>query len=133
MLIPVLGMSESLSKEVAPFNISVLLVEPGSFKTNLLSALVKPAGGHTTEYKEVGKMLEAFTGVGSQQGDPQKAAARIFETVVGEGMGGILKGKVFRLPLGEDCVQRMEAKIRSLTSDLRLAKEVALSTKFDAK
>ena len=125
------GMSESLLKEVARFNISVLLVEPGAFKTNLLFSMVKPATGHTPEYEEVEKVLQCFTDVRTQKGDPDKAAARIIEAVVGEGTGGALKGKALRLPLGEDCVQRMDAKIENLIADLRMSREIALSTDFD--
>ena len=67
---------------------------------------------------------------GQQPGDPAKAAARIFEAVSGQGMAGHLKGKVLRMPLGDDCVERFEVKIKSMGEDLENVTEVAGSTSF---
>ncbi|KAJ6011692.1 Short-chain dehydrogenase/reductase SDR [Penicillium canescens] len=44
------GMSESLARELAPFNIRVLLVEPGSLRTNFWTAYVEPAAGVNKGY-----------------------------------------------------------------------------------
>jgi short-subunit dehydrogenase len=43
---------ESLSKEVAPCNITCLIVEPGGFRTNFLNALATPAKGLTAAYQD---------------------------------------------------------------------------------
>lgn len=66
---------------------------------------------------------------GIQQGDPEKAAARILDVVAGTGLGKNL-GHVLRLPLGDDCVKRFEAKIEALRADLERTREIAATTAF---
>jgi NAD(P)-dependent dehydrogenase (short-subunit alcohol dehydrogenase family) len=128
------GLSESLARELAPLGIAVLLVEPGSFRTNFWRAVQLNETGLSEPYRDgpVGDVLNRFGSVvGQQRGDPEKAAARIFEVVAGEGEAGQLKGRILRLPLGPDCVQRLEKKLKSVSSDLEAARKVAMSTDFD--
>ncbi|KAK6837489.1 hypothetical protein RU639_001581 [Aspergillus parasiticus] len=128
------GLSESLSRELSPFNISVLVVEPGAFRTNFLSAVQRNESGLSEPYKggPVDTMLGNFESAqGKQKGDPEKAIARIFEVVTGEGAAGGLKGKILRLPLGPDCVQRMQAKLDKANADLNAAREFALNTNYE--
>jgi NAD(P)-dependent dehydrogenase (short-subunit alcohol dehydrogenase family) len=127
------GLSEALARELVPFNISVLLVEPGAFRTNFLAAAQINKSGLSEPYKDgpVDVVLGKFEGAnGKQIGDPAKGVARIFEVVTGEGFGGALKGKILRLPLGSDCVTRLENKLASVSGDLKLAREISLSTDF---
>lgn len=125
------GLSESLARETAPFNVNVLIVEPGAFRTNFLSAIAVPNKPHTEDYKTVKAVFDKFeTMAGQQKGDPTKAAARIYEAVSGQGMAGGLKGKVLRMPLGEDCMERFEVKIKNMSEDLKAVREAALSTNF---
>ncbi|SPQ26579.1 b0a0215d-3773-4c25-9af7-1553c807da22 [Thermothielavioides terrestris] len=124
------GLSESLARELAPLGIAVLLVEPGSFRTNFWRAVQLNETGLSEPYRDgpVGDVLNRFGSVvGQQRGDPEKAAARIFEVVAGEGEAGQLKGRILRLPLGPDCVQRLEKKLKSVSSDLEAARKVAMS------
>lgn len=128
------GLSESLARELAPFNVSVLIVEPGAFRTNFLNAVQRNETGLSQAYVggPVNVVLDKFdTMQGTQKGDPIKGVARIFEAVTGEGQAGGLKGKILRLPLGPDCVERIEAKLKSVSNDLEAAREVALSTNCD--
>lgn len=125
------GMSESLAREVEPFNVRVLIVEPGVFRTNFLAAAQTSKIGVSEPYKTgpVQAMLDRLEAInGKQTGDPKKAVARMFEVVTGEGMAGGLKGEVLRLPLGPDCVSRMEAKLKRVEADLEKSREVAFST-----
>ncbi|KAF4229631.1 hypothetical protein CNMCM8980_007197 [Aspergillus fumigatiaffinis] len=127
------GLSESLARELDPFNISVLLVEPGAFRTNFLAAAVKNETGLSETYRgtPVDAALCKFDSLqGTQRGDPLKGVARVFEVVAGEGQAGPLKGKILRLPLGSDCVERVEAKLKSLSHDLDATREAALSTDY---
>ncbi|GIJ86495.1 hypothetical protein Asppvi_005384 [Aspergillus pseudoviridinutans] len=127
------GLSESLARELDPFNISVLLVEPGAFRTNFLAAAVKNETGLSETYRgtPVDAALSKFDSLqGTQRGDPLKGVARVFEVVTGEGQAGSLKGKILRLPLGSDCVERIEAKLKSLSHDLDATREAALSTDY---
>lgn len=127
------GLSESLARELAPFDISLLVVEPGAFKTNFLAAAAKNETGLSEPY--IGGPVDVALGKfdtmhGTQRGDPLKGVARVFEVVTGEGQAGSLKGKILRLPLGSDCVERIEAKLKSLSHDLEASREVALSTDY---
>ncbi|KAL4862135.1 hypothetical protein BDV12DRAFT_207441 [Aspergillus spectabilis] len=128
------GLSEALSKEVAPFGIDVLIVEPGAFRTNFLSAVQKPENPLSEPYK--GGVVDAVLGKfeaaqGRQRGDPAKGVKRVYEVVTGTGEAGALKGKVLRLPLGPDSVERIETKTKKLQADIDAARSVALSTDFD--
>ncbi|PGH19648.1 hypothetical protein AJ80_03803 [Polytolypa hystricis UAMH7299] len=127
------GISESLAKELAPFNIRVLLVEPGAFRTQFLTARVKPAAGLTEEYKDtpvdtVLKNMDAMNG--KQPGDPDKAATRIIEMINGTGMAEGKTG-LLRLLLGPDCLRRAKAKTIGLLENLDAMEEIALSTNYD--
>ncbi|KAL6715469.1 hypothetical protein ACLMJK_006430 [Lecanora helva] len=110
------GLSESLAREVAPFNVNVLIIEPGGFRTNIFSAYKFPQKPHTEGYQTVRAFLDMVATISSDQlsqmGDPKKAASRIYEAVTGEGLAGKAKGTVLRMPLGEDCVTAYEAKIQ---------------------
>jgi NAD(P)-dependent dehydrogenase (short-subunit alcohol dehydrogenase family) len=128
-----LGMSESLSRELAPFGIRVLIVEPGAFRTQFLAALVEPAARMNKDYVDtpLEYVLNKFRSAdGIQQGDPFKAAQRIVEVVSGTGIGAG-KGNLLRLPLGPDCYQRFQAKIENMQENLAQVKEIAHSTSHE--
>ncbi|KAI1477846.1 NAD(P)-binding protein [Daldinia eschscholtzii] len=125
------GLSESLAREVAEWNINVLIVEPGQFRTNFLRGSVTNEKGLPEHEKDtpVGKTMKHFHKLeGSQRGDPDKLADRVFEVVMGEGEAGALKGKILRLPLGKDCLARLDAKIEKLKSDVEASRAIAEST-----
>jgi NAD(P)-dependent dehydrogenase (short-subunit alcohol dehydrogenase family) len=84
------GLSESLSRELVPFNIRILRVQPGGFRTNFLVGATRTKVGLSGAYRggPVEETLRHFERLNStQKGDPKKAAARIFEGVTGTGMG----------------------------------------------
>ncbi|KAI3318921.1 putative short-chain dehydrogenase [Xylariaceae sp. AK1471] len=126
--------SESLQKEVASFGIRILIVEPGAFRTNFLGQLQLSEKPLPDDYKTnvVGETIQKFSAAnGKQAGDPDKAVARIFEIVTGEGMAGELRGKVLRLVLGEDALTRMKRNNDNFIHDFTVGEKVALSTGFD--
>ncbi|KAI1880855.1 hypothetical protein JX265_001095 [Neoarthrinium moseri] len=127
------GLSESLAREGAEFGISVLIVEPGGFRTNFLNAMVvnEKGLGEKNEYQgtQVDKTIQNFAAYnGKQQGDPEKGAERIWGAVTGEGQGGQVKGKVLRLPLGKDCFERISQKVDQVKKDLEMTQSLAFST-----
>jgi len=125
-------MSESLSKELQPFGIRVILVEPGLFRTQFLSSFVQPAAGLNKDYigTPIDAALQSFKSKdGAQEGDPLKAAQRILDVVTGTGMG-VGKDNLLRLPLGPDCYQRFQTKCDSLRENLEQMKEIAHSTSY---
>ncbi|KAI1427751.1 putative short-chain dehydrogenase [Xylaria sp. FL1777] len=128
------GASESLAKEVASFGISVLIVNPGAFRTNFLGQMQVSETPMVDDYKSglVGSVVEKFAEAdGKQVGDPDKAIERIFEIVTGEGLAGELKGKVQRLVLGEDALTRMKKSYNQFVHDYTVGEKVALSTGFE--
>ncbi|KAK3192324.1 hypothetical protein K4F52_001537 [Lecanicillium sp. MT-2017a] len=127
--------SESLAKEVAPHKIRVLIVEPGAFRTNFVNALadVSPDPDSVPSHYQdpVGMVISKFLGVhGKQVGDPEKAADRIYEAVTGEGMAGHLSGKVLRLVLGQDSLDRIRRNNDVFVNELQLQEETAPTTAF---
>lgn len=125
-------MSESLARELAPFGIRMLVVEPGSLRTNFWNAYIEPAAGMNKDYSgtSLEHVLQAFkSNKGTQPGDVVKCAQRVLEVVEGTGMGAG-KGGLFRLPLGPDCYKRFQAKIDNLQENLLKTKEIAHSTSY---
>lgn len=125
-------MSESLSRELSPFGIRVLLIEPGEFRTKFLSAYVEPAAGMNEGY--TGTPLETFLQAfkskdGKQQGDPAKAAQRILDVVTNTGMAAGKEG-LLRVPLGKDCYERFRVKCESMQENLLQMKDIAHSTGY---
>lgn len=128
------GLSEVLAKEMKEFGISVLIVEPGAFRTNFLNAstinnIPIDIGYEGTVVEDVVKKFESADG--KQPGDPQKAVNIIFEVATGEGAAGHLKGKVLRLALGKDAFIRTQGKLDSVQNDLNNCREVGTSTDID--
>ncbi|KAF4971199.1 hypothetical protein FSARC_1921 [Fusarium sarcochroum] len=128
------GLTEVLAKETKEFDINILLVEPGAFRTNFLHAAVSNTISNENPYH--GSVVEAAlkkydAAAGKQPGDPQKAVNIIFNVATGEGEGGDLKGKILRLPLGKDCFTRTQDKLDSLQHDRDASQGVGLTTDFD--
>lgn len=124
------GLSEGLAKEEAESGISVLIVEPGAFRTNFLSAFVRSEKGIGEGSALSASMDRWSNSSGKQPGDPRKGAEVIFQVVTGEGDAGRLKGEVLRLPLGKDAVARIEAKADRVNLDVAATRDVACSTDF---
>lgn len=126
-------MSESLAGELEPFGIRVLIVEPGIFRTKFLSSFTTPAAGVRNDYigTPVDKTIQSFKEhKGVQTGDPAKAGLRIFEVVMGTGMGEGKEG-LRRLILGPDCYAVMKMKTENLGENLEGMREIAHSTDFE--
>ncbi|KAI7779839.1 hypothetical protein LA080_000338 [Diaporthe eres] len=124
------GLSEGLAKEEAESGISVLIVEPGAFRTNFLSAFVRSEKGIGEGSALSASMDRWSSSSGKQPGNPRKGAEVIFQVVTGEGDAGRLKGEVLRLPLGKDAVARIEAKADRVNLDVAATRDVACSTDF---
>jgi len=105
-------MIEALNQEVAPFGIKTLLIEPGRFRTNLLSAgKMKVSSSGIPDYADFSKArLEGLAKEDQHQpGDPRKLVKIILDVVRQEGVASG-KGVPLRLPLGNDVYTDMKAK-----------------------
>lgn len=125
------GFSEALSLEVALFNIRVLIVEPGYFRTSFIGSDPKFVGP-IEDYHPITKALQQGLAAyaGKQPGDPTKGASLIIDTVLGEGLA---QGKTFplRLTLGPDAVAALEEARKKDLASLEEWREASSSTNFD--
>lgn len=128
------GFTESLSDELAPFNILCLLVQPGAFRTEFVSNILFPAASGDSRVSAVYRDTPVdtiinftnslATGAG---GDPEKAAQTILDVVNGTGLAQG-KERYLRLPLGSDCKQVLEHKLQVLKDTLTDQDNLVLST-----
>ncbi len=121
-----------LAGEVRGFGIQHVLVEPGYFRTGLIthSAGTGPSV-RLPEYAEVNKgtedALAAFNG--RQLGNPVKGAEVIYDVVTST---GVAEGKPLPefLPLGSDAIAAIAATAQKTLDDLETWRSVAISTDF---
>ncbi len=121
------GWMESLSPEVEPFGISTMLVEPGFFRTELLTR------GSTTyaeptldDYAErTRSTVAAWSSLdGKQGGDPAKLAAAIVQLAA-------LDRPPARFAAGADAVQTFEAKAKTLFAQADAHRTLSSSLAYD--
>ena len=104
------GWMESLAPEIAPYGIRTMLVEPGFFRTELLSAESTTfAEPQIADYAaRTRETVAAWSSMdGKQGGDPVKLAAAIVQ------LAGLQEPPT-RFAAGADAVQTFEAKAQAL-------------------
>jgi NAD(P)-dependent dehydrogenase (short-subunit alcohol dehydrogenase family) len=117
------GWMESLAPEVAPFGIRTTVVEPGFFRTDLLTPeSTNYAEPSIDDYAErTRQTVTAWNGMNGQQGgDPAKLAEAL----------GRLAGQnepPFRWVAGADAVQGVEQKARDLLDQVDAHRELSSS------
>ena len=121
------GWMESLAPEIAPFGIRTMLVEPGFFRTELLSndstTYAQPTiDGYAEQTKEIVAAWKSMDG--KQGGDPAKLAKALV-TLVG------LKEPPARFAAGADAVQTFEAKANTLLAQAQAHRELSASLAHD--
>jgi NAD(P)-dependent dehydrogenase (short-subunit alcohol dehydrogenase family) len=120
------GLSECLAKEVAPFGIRVLIVEPGAFRTSLFGSAFRSMPPIDAYAPTVGPTRAfASDANGVQAGDPVKAARAIVDAVVAG-------SPRLRLPLGTDAVKGIREKLAEVSADVDANEAVAVATAVDA-
>ena len=119
------ALSEAAAAEVAPFGVRVLIVEPGSFRTDLLGRSLR-AAGPMEEYASTVGATRAYIEDqdGRQPGDPTKAAEAIIDALDAD-------EPPLRLVLGADAVEAIRAKDDALRAELARWERVARATAFD--
>ncbi|MGA8713631.1 MAG: oxidoreductase [Roseiarcus sp.] len=114
------GLSEALSKEVAPFGIKVLIVEPGPFRTDWAGRSLKTPKHPVDAYAETAiarrNQVQGYSG--SQPGDPVRAAEAIIATVE-------QPNPPLRLPLGNFAYDAMGAELEAVRKDYAAVEAVA--------
>ena len=121
------GWMESLTPEIAPFGIRTMLVEPGFFRTELLSqdstVYAEPSIADYTERTK--QIVAAWKSMdGKQTGDPARLA-RALVTLAG------LEEPPARFAAGADAVQTFEAKADTLLVQAHAHGELSRSLAYD--
>jgi NAD(P)-dependent dehydrogenase (short-subunit alcohol dehydrogenase family) len=119
------AMSEALAAEVRPLGIRVLIVEPGAFRTELLSGTMHRSP-EIDAYAETANATRAGAEAmhGTQAGDPRKAAAAIVDAVDAP-------DAPLHLALGGDAVEAIRAAQDARRADLDAWEAVSRDTDFD--
>ncbi|MBM6382992.1 MAG: SDR family NAD(P)-dependent oxidoreductase [Paenibacillus sp.] len=121
------GISESLAKELTPFNIAVTLIEPSGFRTDWGGRSSVKTDTQIPELKNslVGQMLQGVQQNGGQEsGDPVKAAAALIKVVE-------TPSPPLRLLLGKAAYQAATHKFTGLLSDIEEWKEITLNADYE--
>lgn len=122
------AIAESMSYEIAPFNIRMLLVEPGLFHTNMLDTGTKfePL---SEAYKGgvPDKTLQWLRNIDMSQagGSTDKAAQAIFDVIMEQGRAKDKK-RVIRLLLGQDCVKNIRNWLEQVSGDIDEMEEISV-------
>jgi NAD(P)-dependent dehydrogenase (short-subunit alcohol dehydrogenase family) len=122
------ALTEAFQAELAPFNIRMLLVEPGLINTDLVNrdgaGILVPL---SDSYKEtilpqVIQRLVPET-LATYGADPNKVASRVVEAV---DETGAFEGKRLnlRLPLGQDCGAALEERVKSFEDLVKETKDI---------
>jgi NAD(P)-dependent dehydrogenase (short-subunit alcohol dehydrogenase family) len=121
------GFMEALTPEVAPFGIKTMLVEPGFFRTELLSPQsTQYAEPSIEDYAErTTATVEAWKGMdGKQGGDPAKLADALIELAA-------LEEPPVRFAAGADAVATFEQKANELLAQADAHRELSTNLAHD--
>jgi NAD(P)-dependent dehydrogenase (short-subunit alcohol dehydrogenase family) len=121
------GWMESLAPEIAPFGIRTMLVEPGFFRTELLTTdSTTYAQPSIEDYAErTRETVAAWSSMnGKQGGDPGKLAEALVR------LAGLDEPPT-RFAAGADAVQTFEAKARILLAQAGAHRELSSSLAYD--
>jgi NAD(P)-dependent dehydrogenase (short-subunit alcohol dehydrogenase family) len=121
------GWMESLTSEIAPFGIRTMLVEPGFFRTELLTkdstTYAQPTiDDYAERTKEIVAAWKSMDG--KQGGDPAKLADAIVKLAA-------LKEPPARFAAGADAVQTFEAKASTLLAQAQAHRDLSTSLAHD--
>jgi NAD(P)-dependent dehydrogenase (short-subunit alcohol dehydrogenase family) len=122
------GWIESLTPEVAPFGIRTMLVEPGFFRTELLTpASTTYAEPSIGDYAERTKQtIAAWNGMnGRQGGDPAKLAGTLVQLAGQE-------EPPLRFVAGADAVATLEQKAKALLAQAGAYRDLSGNLAYDA-
>lgn len=119
------GLSEALSKEVAPLGIKVLIVEPCPFRTDWAGRSLKTPRRPIEAYSEtaIARRRATQSYSGSQPGDPIRGAEAIISTVESA-------NPPLRLVLGAVALGAIRAKLDAMRAEIDAGEAVALAADY---
>jgi NAD(P)-dependent dehydrogenase (short-subunit alcohol dehydrogenase family) len=119
------GFSQALAAEMKPFGIKVMAIEPGPFRTNFGSAVMR-AKRRIAEYETgaVGERIaEMQAGYGRQKGDPRRAAQAVWDALAAP-------DTPVRLVLGGGALKLAQTAVAAFARDLDDWAEVSRGADF---
>jgi len=121
------SLSGSLRKELAPLGISVVVVEPGGFRTDFAGRSLQQSATVIDDYAETAgkRRKENDSTHGAQPGDPARAARAIITAVEADQPPALLM-------LGTDALTSIRAVIDAQLAELTAWEKTSLSTDFPA-
>jgi NAD(P)-dependent dehydrogenase (short-subunit alcohol dehydrogenase family) len=122
------GWMDALRVEVAPFGIHATVVNPGFFRTDLLSEhSTRYAAPSVTDYDaRRGPLIAGWKAThGQQAGDPRKLAQALL-TIAGQ------QPPPRRFLAGADAISTVEQKLADLRADIEANRQLSTALAFDA-
>lgn len=121
----VIGISEALAQEVAPFGIKVTILAPGTFRTNFMNEGTLSVAQHKIDAYNLDTQIAQFTGFdGKQLGDPKKLAEVVIKLTE-------MSNPPLHLPLGSDSYHAILEVRKNEKEELEQWKNISLSTDFE--
>lgn len=122
------GMAATLATEVEPFDIRVVVLQPGAHRTSVFSPQQLGMSRRIGEYDDVVRpTLDVVSGLdGKQEGDPDRAAEIVVDVVA-------MERPPLRVPLGGDAVEVITAALGAIGDNIRRWEGVARSSAFGAE
>lgn len=120
-------MSEGLAQEVNPLGIKVLIVEPGSFRTNFYTETnLKMADHKVDDYAETAwtRDVKYVKDKKDQPGNPEKAGFAIVDLIEEE-------NPPRRYLMGSDAADKIEVVLENRLRELRTWRHYSVRTDFD--
>ena len=121
----VIGLSEALAQEVAPFGIKVTILAPGTFRTNFMNEDTLSVAQHKIDAYNLETQVQQFTGfAGKQLGDPKKLAEVVLKL-------SEMPNPPFHLPIGSDSYNAILEVRKNEKEEMEQWKTLSLSTDFE--
>ena len=117
------GLSDALAKEVEPFGIKVLLVEPGPFQTEFTHSLASTASTLPAYAETVAVRIDKLRNSSNRPGDPVRAAEAIIMAVTAT-------ETPHRLVLGANALREARAKLETMKRDFDTWEQVTLDADY---
>lgn len=119
------GLSRGFQKEVMPLGLSVIMVEPGAFRTDFSGRSLQQSSTAISDYDATAglRRIEKDDTDGRQAGDPMKGAKLIIKAVTA-------KEKPLLLLLGNDAVQIVNEALEVELAEINLWKDESITTDF---
>ncbi|MCW2275521.1 SDR family NAD(P)-dependent oxidoreductase [Rhodoblastus acidophilus] len=119
------GLSEAMSKELAPLGVKVLIVEPGPFRTDWAGRSLKTPKTPIDAYAEtaIARRNAVQTYSGTQAGDPVRGARAIIEAAQSD-------NPPLRLVLGSVAQKAISERTQAFVRELEAGAEIAAACDF---